>query len=51
MTVTKAAQVNESVPVELNELSDDDMVSKQRESSASLVAAIGIDGGLTARAR
>jgi hypothetical protein len=35
--------MSESVPVELNELSDDDMVTKQRESPSSLVAATGID--------
>lgn len=35
--------MSEPVPVELKELSDDDIVSKQRESPPSLVAATGID--------
>jgi hypothetical protein len=35
--------VSEPVPAELNELSDDDIVSTQRESPPSLVAATGID--------
>jgi hypothetical protein len=43
MTLTTAAHASESVPVKLNELSDDEMVSKQREPSPSLVAATGID--------
>jgi hypothetical protein len=35
--------VSESVPTPLNELSEDDIVSEERESPPSLVAATGID--------
>jgi hypothetical protein len=35
--------MSESIPVELNELSDADMVSKPRQPPPSLVAATGID--------
>ena len=35
--------MNESVPPEVNDLSDDDMVSRQRQSPPSLITATGID--------